>query len=297
VINSYQLAIGLLPDSSRLFCRYLTSTSSAAASPAILQGVRLLENSLPVATRYHPGLLTHITQKDVSSMQVIVFASSKGGVGKTTSALALASVLTHHGAPTTLIDADPNAPLALWSSRFPDGVPAALTVKTAFRTDVAEVIDAASDPYVIVDLEGSRNDEVSVAIGRADLVLIPMKGNQLDADEAVNVIKVIRKQETIFRRKIPFRVFLSQTSPVIMDKGMRDICDQMRENSIPMLRQAIVERSAFKAPFRLGGTIYELTGREANNPDAAIANAEAFAQEVRDILIGAPTGIEVLHAG
>ncbi len=226
-------------------------------------------------------------------MQVIVFASSKGGVGKTTSALALASVLTHHGASTTLIDADPNTPLALWSKRFPTVVPSQLTVKTAFRTDVAEVIDAASDPYVIVDLEGSRNDEVSVAIGRADLVLIPMKGNQLDADEAVNVIKVIRKQETIFRRQIPFRVFLSQTSPVIMDKGMRDICAQMRDNSIPMLKTAIVERSAFKAPFRLGGTIYQLTEREANNPDAAIVNAEAFAKEIRDILINTNAESEV----
>ena len=228
-------------------------------------------------------------------MQVIVFASSKGGVGKTTSALSLACVLTHHGAPTTLIDADPNAPLALWSKRFPDGVPAELTVKTAYRTDVAEVIDAASDPYVIVDLEGSRNDEVAVAIGRADLVLIPMKGNQLDADEAVNVIKVIRRQETIFRRPIPYRVFLSQTSPVIMDKGMRDICEQMRENSIPMLKTPIVERSAFKAPFRLGGTIYELTEKEANNPAAAINNAEEFAREVRDVLIGAPAEAEVAH--
>ncbi len=166
-------------------------------------------------------------------------------------------------------------------------------MQAAFRTDVAEVIDAASDPYVIVDLEGSRNEEVSVAIGRADLVLIPMKGNQLDADEAVNVIKVIRKQETIFRRAIPFRVFLSQTSPVIMDRGMRDICAQLRENSIPLLSTAIVERSAFKAPFRLGGTIYELTEREANNPAAAIANAEAFAQEVRDVLIGSHLPVEV----
>ena len=218
-------------------------------------------------------------------MQVIVFASSKGGVGKTTSALTLGCVLTHHGAPATLIDADPNAPLVLWAKRFPEGVPPRLTLKAAFRTDVAEVIDAAEDPYVIVDLEGSRNEEVSVAIGRADLVLIPMKGNQLDADEAVNVIKVIKKQETIFRRSIPFRVFLSQTSPVIMDRGMRDICEQMRENGIPMLRSAVVERSAFKAPFRLGGTIYELTEREAKNPQAAIANAEEFAQEVRDVLL------------
>lgn len=228
-------------------------------------------------------------------MQVIVFASSKGGVGKTTSALSLACVLTHHGAATTLIDADPNAPLALWARRFPDGVPRSLTVKTAFRTDVADIIDAATDPFVIVDLEGSRNEEVSVAIGRADLVLIPMKGNQLDADEAVNVIKVIRKQETIFRRKIPFRVFLSQTSPVIMDRGMRDICTQMRDNSIPMMRSAMVERSAFKVPFRLGGTIYQLSNQEANNPHAAIHNAEVFAQEVRDVLLGVEAAEEVVN--
>ena len=226
-------------------------------------------------------------------MQVIVFASSKGGVGKTTSALTLASVLTRHGASTTLIDADPNAPLVLWSQRFRDGVPANLSVKAAYRTDVAEVIDAETDPFVIVDLEGSRNEEVSVAIGRADLVLIPMKGNQLDADEAVNVIKVIRKQEAIFRRSIPFRVFLSQTSPVIMDRGMRDICEQMRDNNIPMLTTAIVERSAFKAPFRLGGTLYELTDREAKSPGAAITNAETFAREVRDVLVGISKDIEV----
>ena len=226
-------------------------------------------------------------------MQVIVFASSKGGVGKTTSALTLSSVLTHHGAPTTLIDADPNAPLALWSKRFPNGVPTGLSVKAAFRTDVADIIDSAVDPYVIVDLEGSRNEEVSVAIGRADLVLIPMKGNRLDADEAVNVIKVIRKQESIFRRAIPFRVFLSQTSPVIVDKGMRDICAQLRENNIPMLRTGMVERSAFKVPFALGGSIYDLNDREAKNPAAAIANAETFAQEVRDILIGVPAKNEV----
>ena len=226
-------------------------------------------------------------------MQVIVFASSKGGVGKTTSALTLSSVLTHHGAPTTLIDADPNAPLALWARRFPNGVPTGLSIKTAFRTDVADVIDSAPDPYVIVDLEGSRNEEVSVAIGRADLVLIPMKGNRLDADEAVNVIKVIRKQESIFRRAIPFRVFLSQTSPVIVDRGMRDICAQMRENGIPMLRTGMVERSAFKVPFALGGSIYDLNEREAKNPASAIVNAEAFAQEVRDILIGAVVKDEV----
>lgn len=62
-------------------------------------------------------------------MPTFVFASSKGGVEKTTCALTLAFVLTRNGVPTTLIDADPNAPIVRWAHRFPDGLPAGLTVK------------------------------------------------------------------------------------------------------------------------------------------------------------------------
>nr|WP_029314540.1 ParA family protein [Acidiphilium angustum] len=215
----------------------------------------------------------------------MVFASSKGGVGKTTSALALSFVLANNGVLTTLIDADPNAPLVRWADRFPEGIPDGLTVKGALGSEVAEVIDAATDPFVIVDLEGSKNVEVSVGLGRADLALIPMKGSQLDADEAASVIKLIRRQELVFRRKIPFRVFFSQTSPVISDRGMRDIESQLRDQGIPTLRVAMMDRAAFKAPFRLGGSIYSLTPTDVRQPGVAIENAEAFAAEINDVLI------------
>lgn len=218
-------------------------------------------------------------------MPTFVFASSKGGVGKTTSALTLAFVLTHNGVSTTLIDADPNAPIVRWAERFPEGVPAGLTVKGALGSEVAEVIDAAPDPFIIVDLEGSKNVEVSVGLSRADLALIPMKGSQLDADEAASVIKLIRRQEIVFRRPIPYRVFFAQTSPVIADKGMREIEAQLRGQGIPMLKTSLVDRAAFKAPFRLGGSIYDLTTSDVRNPEAAITNAETFATEIRDCLI------------
>ncbi|GLR65422.1 hypothetical protein GCM10010909_01000 [Acidocella aquatica] len=218
-------------------------------------------------------------------MPVIVFASSKGGVGKTTSALSLAFVLAHHGAKTTLVDADPNAPLVRWAERFPDGIPQGLTIKAGLGSEAAEIIDASSDPFTVVDLEGSKNIEVSVGLGRADLALIPMKGSQLDADEAAAVIKLIKRQEIVFRRRIPYRVFFSQTSPAIMDKGMRDISAQLRDQGIPMLRTAMVDRAAFKAPFRLGGSFYDLTQADVRNPDAAILNAEEFATEIRDCLV------------
>ena len=220
-------------------------------------------------------------------MPTIVFASSKGGVGKTTSALALAFVFTQAGAATTLIDADPNAPLTRWADRFPESLPAELTVTGAVGNAAARAIDDAAqrDPFVIVDLEGTKNVEVSVGLGRADLALIPMQGSQLDADEAANVVKLIQTQEDVFRRTIPFRVFFTRTSPVIESKGMRDIHAQLRALGIPLLRTSIMEREAFKVPFRVGASFYDLTRGDVRNPRAAIENAEAFAAEVRDILV------------
>lgn len=220
-------------------------------------------------------------------MPIIVFASSKGGVGKTTTALTLASVLSHHGASTTLIDADKNTPLERWSKRWPNSVPEKLRVVSAHRDDVASEIDSSieRDPYVIVDLEGSKNEEVSVAIGRADLVLIPMLGTQLDVDEAGNVIKLIQKQEMIFRRSIPYRVFLSKQT-VIVDRGMRDILVQLREGNIPLMQTGLVDRSAYRAPFQLGGTLYDLKKGEVSNPQLAVEGAEEFAKELGCVLRG-----------
>jgi chromosome partitioning protein len=224
-------------------------------------------------------------------MPTIVFASSKGGVGKTTSALALAFVYAQAGAGTTLIDADPNAPITRWAERFPESIPPNLTVQGALGNAVAKAIDvaAATDPFVIVDLEGTKNVDVSVGLGRADLALIPMQGSQLDADEASNVVKLIRSQEEVFRRTIPYRVFFTRTSPVIESKGFKDIQAQLKEFGIPLLQTMIMEREAFRVPFRLGASFYSLNRSEVRNPEAAIENAEAFGAEVRDVLLAAQT--------
>ena len=48
-------------------------------------------------------------------MPTIVFASPKGGVGKSTAAVLLATELASHGGSVTMIDADPNKPLSQWA--------------------------------------------------------------------------------------------------------------------------------------------------------------------------------------
>ena len=53
-------------------------------------------------------------------MPTIVFANPKGGAGKSTSAVILATQLAHKGADVTIIDADPNKPVSQWAKRGGD---------------------------------------------------------------------------------------------------------------------------------------------------------------------------------
>src|SRR4051812_27166735 len=102
-------------------------------------------------------------------MPTVVMASSKGGCGKSTSAVVLATELAQAGTKVTLIDVDPNQPITRWSQK--PGLPKGLTV----ISDVNEftLIDAieraeGKTPFVIVDLEGVANLSMAQAISRAD---------------------------------------------------------------------------------------------------------------------------------
>lgn len=216
-------------------------------------------------------------------MTTIVFANSKGGVGKSTSAVLLAQVLAHKGAQVSLIDADPNQPLSAWWLRDPECIPGNLRlIPKVTENTINEVIDeeASKSAFVLVDLEGSANLSVTYAIGRADLVLIPMQGSQLDADQTKRVIDLISREERAFRRDIPYAVFLTRTSTAIRSKDLGHIQRDLKNAGIPTLPVELTERAAFRAIMQLGGTIYDLSPSEVSNPSAAVENAEAFAREV-----------------
>ena len=98
-------------------------------------------------------------------MPTIIFASPKGGVGKSTSAVLLATELASKGATVTVIDADPNKPLSHWSKR--PGKPEGLTVLAdVTETTIIDAIETAEQTaqFVIVDLEGTANMMVGYAM-------------------------------------------------------------------------------------------------------------------------------------
>ena len=99
----------------------------------------MLSDSYPIAIR-----LSHAYHR---------FHQPQGGVGKTTAALLLASQLAR-GARVSVIDADPNHPIAAWGrdAQLPDNLSIVADVDEDNILDRIEEA-AAKTPFVIVDLD------------------------------------------------------------------------------------------------------------------------------------------------
>ena len=217
-------------------------------------------------------------------MPVIVFASSKGGVGKTTAATVLAGELARRAEPAgiqvTLIDADPNQHSAKWALR--DCPRNLALIQSSNETSIVDDIEQAEEKsgYVLVDLEGTASATVANAIIRADYVIALCQGSQDDADEAVKTIKLINSQSKLLKRVIPFAVLFTRTNPAIQPRTLRHIIQQFEEAGIDLFQTSLIDREAFRAIRSFGGTLHDLDTSQVSGVENAIVNAEAYANEV-----------------
>lgn len=213
-------------------------------------------------------------------MPTVVFASPKGGAGKTTSSLLLGLQLSKlYG--VTMIDADPNHPISRWATggNQPENME---VVSDADEENVIERIEdaAATTPFVIVDLEGTASKLVLLAVSQADLVVIPTQGSELDASEANRAIRVVKQHEKMARRELPYAVLLTRTNPHIRTRNLSHIQKGLIKAGIPVLDSELNEREAFKSVFAFRQTLDGLDSKEVANLEKARQNVEAFASEI-----------------
>lgn len=214
-------------------------------------------------------------------MPVIAFANPKGGAGKTTSALLLASELAGRGASVTIIDADPEKWLSQWAGL--PGCPSNVTIISDITEDsIVDQIEAAAAEaqFVVVDLEGTASLMVANAIGMSDLVIIPTQGASMDAKGAAKTIRLIRNQARMARREIAHAVLLTRTSAAVASRSLRNVRAQLDQAEIPVFKTSIVERAAYRDILDYGGLLADLDRSQVSNVDKAVENARAFAGEV-----------------
>jgi chromosome partitioning protein len=231
-------------------------------------------------------------------MPVIPIAIPKGGAGKTTTALVVALELANLGRTVTIIDGDPNGHIVQWAAL--PGVPPNIRVvggksEDMKHNDTPAIIDeevtadtivdqikvsVASSAFVIVDLEGTANLMVGLAVSMADLVIIPVQGSHLDAKEAGHMIQLIRDQERLTERQIPYTVLMTRTNPAIIPGSQKYVERTFIERAIPCLCTQLHDREAYRALFSCGGTLLSLKEKGLRNVEAAQNNASALTIEI-----------------
>lgn len=214
-------------------------------------------------------------------MPVITFANTKGGAGKTTAVLLLATELARMGHRVTVLDADPQ----LWISRWADmsghmrNLSIISNVTTAsLETHIRE--NKANTDCFIIDLPGTKNPLLTMALGISDHVLIPVQGSAMDARGAAEVLEHIEFLDRKMGIKIDHSVVLTRVNAMVSTRSMLVVKALLAEKNVRVLNTPIAERAAFRDVFDCGGTLEALDCRKVSNVDKALENVRSFATEV-----------------
>jgi chromosome partitioning protein len=232
-------------------------------------------------------------------MYVITFANPKGGSGKTTSAMLLAEQIAISGGRVAVLDLDPNANILAWSrTRQEQGraVPFAVHARPQAEETV-ELIDSLAQEadYLIIDLEGSKDQIVTFALSRTDLCVIPLDGSPMEARQAAAAVRLVQTTANMIRVPINYALLFTRTNAAFQSTDERDVRAEMEKSNISTLQVRLAKRAPYTRIFRDGVLLTELpdivaeetAGKSASVSEkamkqvtSAIENARQYAQAV-----------------
>lgn len=216
----------------------------------------------------------------VVGIMIVSFASSKGGVGKSTACAAIASRLALRGEQVLIIDLDQNRTLERWGrkAKLP-GLQVKAIERDRFTQEFRETVAAGDIDNILIDLAGAREATVLKAIARSDLVVIPAQASEPDLREALVVVSDVKDVAEEKGAPIPYRLLLTRMSP--LRTRVKDFAyEELARHGLPIFRTVMVERVAYKEMF--------LTGQPPVPSDGgAGAEIAALTSEIEEIVTGA----------
>jgi chromosome partitioning protein len=219
-------------------------------------------------------------------LATIAFISPKGGAGKTTAALLLALGLNERGRKVALIDSDPNKPLVHWSEMFgkPDGISVHPAPTIQDVTGALREAQRRQPDWVILDTEGSVRGALAFTTLRLDMIITPLAGSQLEADQALKASEMVRQFGIRGGRPMLHRALLTRIPAALRPRLLKQVIDQLRAKGMELLPTALIEKEAFRTLFSVGGGFASLEASGVGGVPAARANAEAYVDAVLEAL-------------
>jgi len=214
---------------------------------------------------------------------IITLASSKGGVGKSTTGAALAGAFAYREQRVHIVDLDNNQTASRWLGDKRCGP--MLTVSTADPQDLtahlATVAAERAPDIIVIDIAGSYERALTVAVARANLTIIPAAPSEADVFEAGRVARHIRAVFQAFGREPLFRVALTRVQSIASHAQIHAFAEIERLR-LPTFLTAIQHRTAY-VEIGLSGLTPHFMDRKRATVAKAVAELDALTDEIMSL--------------
>lgn len=219
-------------------------------------------------------------------MTVISFANSKGGAGKSTLCLLIASELAESGTSVLIIDADDQQSCSQWAARCQDAgtLPHAISVKPANSPeDLKTLLKESQADIILVDVQGSMNKLLIAAIVASDVTIVPSKANVM---EMVETAKLFDWAQTSLKRA-PLRLVLTRVDGIDTNTiAFKDAVQMIRDRHLPAFKTFVRSRKIYEQFSNNAGTLSAI-GKDPSKADQvekARANIISLISDISDLI-------------
>lgn len=179
----------------------------------------------------------------------LAIATHKGGSGKSTIAVNLASELRARGHRVLVVDADEQATALSWAGAASDAgldAPTVVGVGDNLRRQLPDL--GSGYDFVVIDCPGRGGRRQAAAIVAADFVLLPCTPSVADAWILGETIDVVEEARAL-RPEILAGIVLNRADRTLVTVQART---SLAETTIPLLKAVLGDRVAFREALAAG---------------------------------------------